>query len=166
MWMVGIKDYGNVVATLQLQHWPGCISVSSSIISSCWDGGPSQGRPSISLLQGLYRAQAHCLCQQAALTLRSPLISVCVQVRMMMKRHPSGILQHSKDHISKHSSLPVWHVCSRVLWEKGFVAAWLGESRHGLKSNCMLITIKDQTSLVSMALFDTNGWLSFTLSAL
>lgn len=118
-----IKGYGSAVATLKCQHWPGFILSFRLPHTTLLRWGPSQGCPSISLHQRLYQAQAHFLHQQAALTLRSPLILVYTQVRRMVKRHPSGTLQHSEHHVSKHCSLQFWHGCSRVLWDNGFVPA-------------------------------------------
>lgn len=126
MWMFGIKDYGSCYTDLAaFQFYPPSTPAGSSLMCLTPERrrASHQAHPSIALLQRLYWAQAHCLCQQAA-SLRSPLISLCMQMRMMMKKQPAGTLQHSRDQLSKHGSLPVWQICNRVPQGKGFVTTW------------------------------------------
>lgn len=126
MWMFGIKDYGSVMVRLQLSHCPGCISVLSSI-NSCWE---QFNVSTPKLRRGTTPSTHFHFCASEALlswgplslpassiqslALKSPLISVCMQMRMMMKRQHNGTLQRSKEQLSKHGSLPVWQICSRV----------------------------------------------------
>lgn len=134
MRMFGMKDYG-VVTVLQLLHWRGVEAGLYSFIRPAYRSSPenaacqlSRGMsPStplhFSASQALLRSAPPSLpasCIQS-LTLRSPLISVCMQMRMMMKKQSSGTLQHSEDKLSSRLSSSFTNLQQNASEKKGFV---------------------------------------------